>query len=115
MIPHSDYYYVVSSKKYLLYQQPIEEVLREKSVYYSLNKKERDFWILISTTAPINLNILKQIEQERITFSEKLKKIQNIQKDQFVTIVSTNPKFINWLKLRFTNVLKGKYAIKTSI
>jgi len=115
MISHSNYCYVVSSKKYLLYQQPIEEVLREKSVYYSLNKKERDFWILMSTTAPINVTILKQIEHERMTFQEKLKKIQNIQKDQFVTIVSTNPKFINWLKLRFTNVLKGNYVTKPSL
>jgi hypothetical protein len=107
-----DYFYVVSSKNYLIDQQPIEEVLREKSVYYSLNNKARDFWILPFPNNKIKLNILKQINNENCSLEEKLLKIKNIRNNEFITIISTNSKFINWLKLRFTNVLKGKYSFK---
>ena len=42
------YHYIVMSQKALLENQVIEEILRERATYYSLTKKNNDFWLLIS-------------------------------------------------------------------
>jgi len=88
------YYSIIASKNFLLYDEPMEEVLRERVHYYRLNKKEIDFWILPSPS------FLK---------STKKKEIINNLKGDALAIVSTNKIFIQWLKLRIQNVAIVKF------
>ncbi|MBD2023898.1 MgPME-cyclase complex family protein, partial [Leptolyngbya sp. FACHB-711] len=41
------YYYAVASQRYLLEEEPTEEVLKERIRYYQEQEKERDFWLVL--------------------------------------------------------------------
>lgn len=88
------YYFLVASKDFLLYQEPIEEILRERTRHYKAIKKNIDFFF---TT---NLDFLG--------FSD----LQYLKKDFIISsaaIVSLNPRFIDWLKLRVHYGVKGSF------
>jgi hypothetical protein len=86
------YYFILGSENFLLKEEPLEEVLRERVQNFNKKKKALNFWIIPN---PI---FLKNIE-----FSELLNKVpQNC-----VTIISTDKSFITWLKLRIKNVASG--------
>lgn len=87
------YYFAAASKKFFLEEEPIEEVLRERTNYYNSINKPIDFWLLID---PDFLNI------------KELNYIQLRIKKPSAVIVSTNPVFINWIKLRVGYVLTGE-------
>jgi Protein of unknown function (DUF2488) len=92
------YYFVIASKEFLVKEEPIEEVLRERVYYYKQKKKRIDFWLLpnpefLDTNAYINL-------------SAKFPK-------NCLAIISTNKIFITWLKLRLQNVFIGKFVAPT--
>ncbi|MEM0979878.1 MAG: MgPME-cyclase complex family protein, partial [Cyanobacteria bacterium P01_H01_bin.58] len=40
------YYYLLASQKFLLEDEPLEEVLRERHRYYQEQEKEVDFWLI---------------------------------------------------------------------
>jgi len=42
------YYYILMTQKSLFANQVIEEILREKSNYYTAEVRQKDFWILTS-------------------------------------------------------------------
>lgn len=89
------YYFLLASKDFLLYQEPIEEILRERIRHYHTIKKNIDFCF---TT---NLDFL--------SFSD----LQHIEKDLAIpsaAIISSNPKFIDWLKLRMQYGVKGTFV-----
>lgn len=88
------YYFIVASKDFLLYQEPIEEILRERIRHYYAIKKNIDFCF---TT---NLDFLN---------SSELKQIKNNVIKPSAAIVSSNPKFINWLKLRIQYGVTGSF------
>lgn len=87
------YYFAAASKKFFLEEEPIEEVLRERTNYYNSINKPIDFWLLI---APDFLN------------TKELNYVQSRIKKPSAVIISTNPVFINWIKLRVTYVLTGE-------
>jgi hypothetical protein len=89
------YYFIVGSRQFLINEEPLEEVLRERIQYYSRTKKRIDFWLVPEATF-LNTMSLK----------EKLPK-------NVLAIVSTNKIFITWLKLRLNNVLLGKFLAPT--
>nr|ARO91199.1 conserved hypothetical plastid protein [Flintiella sanguinaria] len=89
----SKYYFAVASKKFLLEEEPIEEVLRERTNYYSMIDKPIDFWLILN---PQFLN-----KPELLSLQNKIKK-------PVAAIVSTNPVFINWIKLRVGYVFTGQ-------
>nr|YP_010337611.1 hypothetical protein MW560_pgp035 [Dixoniella grisea]UNJ17196.1 hypothetical protein [Dixoniella grisea] len=85
------YYFILASKKFLLEEEPIEEMLRERTNFYLNHNMEPDFWIMEDTSKIIN-------------------KDKNIPKNftNSLAIVSTNKTFIDWMKLRITHVYMGK-------
>jgi hypothetical protein len=87
------YYFAIASQDFLLKEEPLEEILRERTHHYKSVDKPIDFWI-VHNPAFINmsemLNIRKQITKPT------------------VAIISHNPKFIEWLKLRLGFIFIGK-------
>ena len=87
------YYFAVASKKFFVEEEPIEEVLRERTTYYKNTGKDLDFWFLVDPP------FLK---------SKDFSYIQSRIQQPSAAIVSTNPVFINWIKLRVNYVLTGE-------
>lgn len=88
------YYFLVASQDFLFYQEPIEEILRERIRHYKSIKKDIDFGF---TT---NLDFLDDPELNYIK--------ENLIKPS-AAVVSLNPKFIDWLKLRVQYGMKGSF------
>nr|YP_010330109.1 hypothetical protein MW505_pgp172 [Porphyridium aerugineum]UNJ17825.1 hypothetical protein [Porphyridium aerugineum] len=87
------YYFAVASQKFFLEEEPIEEVLREKTYYYSTIQKPIDFWLVLNP---------KFLDKPEIS------KLKDKIKQPAAAIISTNPTFINWIKLRIGYVLTGQ-------
>lgn len=88
------YFFIVASQQFLLKEEPLEEVLRERFQYCQREKKQMNFWLIESP---------KFLE---IPNMDKLRK--KIPKES-VAIVSTNESFVRWLKLRYHHVGIGSF------
>ncbi|WP_017304115.1 MgPME-cyclase complex family protein [Spirulina subsalsa] len=88
------YYYVVASKKFLMEQEPFEEVLRERTRYYQEHNKEIDFWL---------------VEEPAFLEAPELAQVKEKCPRPAIAVISTNPQFITWLKLRLEYVSKGEF------
>ncbi|WP_013325032.1 MgPME-cyclase complex family protein [Gloeothece verrucosa] len=88
------YYYVLASQKFLLEEEPLEEVLRERTRDYQEKNKEIDFWL---------------IKQPAFLEASELVATKKQCPQPSVAIVSTNKEFITWLKLRLEYVLTGAF------
>ena len=88
------YYYAVASQKFLLEQEPFEEVLKERRRYYQEQEKEIDFW-LVKEPAFLNAPELAEVKAKC--------------PQPAVAVVSTNSTFITWLKLRLEYVATGEF------
>lgn len=89
------YYFLIATNNFLLKQEPIEEVLRERVRHYELLNKDLDFGVTN------NLSFLDHVD---------LKNIKKQIVEPSVVIFSLNPKFIDWLRLRMQYVLVGSYT-----
>ena len=89
------YYYVLASQRFLLEEEPIEEVLKERTRHYHEQEKEIDFW-LVKQPAFLEAPEMAQIKAECPQPS--------------AAIISTNPQFITWLKLRLEYVITGEFT-----
>ena len=99
------YHYLVMSQKSLLQNQVIEELLRERSTYYSLTNKKTDFWLLISPNFIYSKELISKIRNSNFYSKNKdsiLWKESNNKKrfEFFVSLVTTDKDFIKWIKLR---------------
>ena len=111
------YHYLIMSQTDFLYNQVIEELLREKSNYYISQNKKRDFWVLTSPQIIKNKEINDKIKETSFYFMNR--KLINSSEQFFCNaLVSTNSDFIDWFKLRIgdfeeigSNVSKKKYKI----
>jgi len=89
----TNYYFIAASKKFLTEEEPLEEILKERRRNYKENNKEIDFWLLIK---PLFLKC------------SELKELYNkIPKPQ-AAVISTDKKFITFLKLRCEFVASGE-------
>jgi hypothetical protein len=88
------YHYLLASQKFLLEEEPLDEVFKERRRNYQEQEKEIDFWLV---KQPAFLNA-----PEMVTIKEKCPQ-------QTAAIISTNPQFITWLKLRLEFVLTGEF------
>lgn len=88
------YYYLVASQRFLLEEEPFEEVLRERTKDYQDKGKEIDFW-LVKQPAFLEAPEMAQIKQEC--------------PQPAAAVISTNPNFITWLKLRLEFVKTGEF------
>lgn len=87
------YHYVLASKDFVI-EEPIEEVLKERRRNYQEQEKEIDFWLVIE---PAFLEAPEMAEVKA-----KCPK-------PAAALVSTNPQFITWLKLRLEHVITGQF------
>ena len=88
------YYYILMTQKSLFANQVIEEILREKSNYYTAQVRQKDFWILTSPKFIFEKEIIKEIKDSRFyeIYKEDVKYL--------TAIVSTDKTYIRWLELR---------------
>lgn len=93
-----NYYFAIASKDFFLYQEPIEEILRERTQYYRSLNKELDFWF---TLKPDFISLL-----DHKTYSVNIP-------DSLAAIVSLDKDFIQWLKLRVGFVYVGSFQSKS--
>ena len=88
------YYFVAASEKFLTVEEPIEEILKERMRNYKENNKEIDFWLLK------NPSFLESPQ-----FIDLKAKIPSPP----AAILSTDKKFITFLKLRLEFVAVGEF------
>lgn len=88
------YYYVLASQRFLLEEEPFEEVLRERYKDYEEKQKEVDFWL---------------VKQPTFLEAPEFAEIKAKCPQPSVAVISTNPQFITWLKLRLEYVEKGEF------
>lgn len=94
------YYFIIASQKFLLKEEPLEEVLRERFQFCLRETKYMNFW-LIQSPKFLETSIMKHLE----------KKIPK----EFTAIISTNEPFIRWLKLRYHHVGIGSFFSPSKI
>tara|TARA_Y100001970_G_C14201491_1_gene841367 strand:- start:1275 stop:1592 length:318 start_codon:yes stop_codon:yes gene_type:complete len=88
------YFFVAASEKFLTIEEPLEEILKERERNYKENSKEIDFWLLKNPT------FLKSIQ-----FVDLAAKIPAPP----AAVLSTDKKFITFLKLRLEFVAVGEF------
>ena len=88
------YFFVAASEKFLTVEEPLEEILKERIRNYKENNKEIDFWLLK------NPSFLKSSQ-----FFDLTAKIPSPP----AAVMSTDKKFITFLKLRLEFVAVGEF------
>ena len=88
------YFFVAASEKFLTVEEPLEEILKERERNYKENNKEIDFWLLKKPS------FLKTNQ-----FSDLKAKIPSPP----AAVLSTDKKFITFLKLRLEFVAVGEF------
>lgn len=100
------YYYVIGSSQFLLKNEPLEEMLRERAQFLKREKKSINFW-LVKSPKFLNSSQLSDMKT-------RLLKAGLAQKE-LTAIVSVDPSLITWLKLRLQNVGKGSFITDKDI
>ncbi|KGG09922.1 MgPME-cyclase complex family protein [Prochlorococcus marinus] len=88
------YFFVAASEKFLTVEEPLDEILKERMRNYKENNKEIDFWLLK------NPSFLQTAQ-----FAELKAKIPSTP----AVVLSTDKKFITFLKLRLEFVGVGEF------
>ena len=88
------YFFVAASEKFLIVEEPLDEILKERMRNYKENNKEIDFWLLK------NPSFLQTIQ-----FADLKAKIPSTP----AVVLSTDKKFITFLKLRLEFVAVGEF------
>ncbi len=93
------YHFVAASRAFLLEEEPLEEVLRERVRNYAEKDKSIDFWLL-----------------ERPAFLEapELAAAAASVPRPAAAVVSTDEKFITFMKLRLEFVAQGSFEAPSS-
>ena len=92
------YYYVLASQRFLVEEEPLEEVLKERTRHYHEQEKEIDFWL---------------VKQPAFLEAPEMAEIKAQCPQPAAAIISTNPEFITWLKLRLEYVITGTFPAPT--
>lgn len=93
-----NYYFAIASQDFLIKEEPLEEILRERTSYYKSINKDIDFWLVLNPSF-LNMPELYPVKKQ-IT-------------DKSAAIVSCDKKFIQWLKLRISFVITGNFQSKS--
>ena len=88
------YFFIAASEKFLTIEEPLEEILKERERNYKENNKEIDFWLLK------NPSFLQTTQ-----FDDLRSKIPSPP----AAVISTDKKFITFLKLRLEFVAVGEF------
>jgi hypothetical protein len=93
------YHFVAASETFLTEEEPLEEVLRERVENYTAKNKPIDFWLL---SRPAFLE------------SPDLASIAAEVPRPAAAVVSTDEKFITFMKLRLEFVARGSFEAPSS-
>ena len=88
------YYYIAASQKFLLEEEPFEEVIEERIRNYKEKNKEIDFWF---------------IKQPAFLEAPEMESIKTQIPQPAAAVVTTNKQLATWLKLRLEYVLTGEF------
>ena len=89
-----NYYYVAASQKFLLEEEPFEEVIQERIRNYQERAKEIDFWL---------------IKQPAFLEAPELADVKAKIPQPAAAVVTTNQQLATWLKLRLEYVVTGEF------
>ena len=93
------YHFVAASETFLTVDEPLEEVLKERRRNYAETNREIDFWLLIG---PAFLQ------------ASELAELASQVPQPSAAVVSTDEKFITFLKLRLEYVAVGRFEAPSS-
>ena len=88
------YYYVAASQKFLLEEEPFEEVIEERIRNYQERNKEVDFWL---------------IKQPAFLDAPEMNDVKAAIPQPAAAVVTTNEQLSTWLKLRLEYVATGQF------
>ncbi len=88
------YHFVAASERFLCEEEPLEEVLRERTRNYGEQGKAIDFWL---------------VRRPAFLESRDLNAAATAVPRPAAAVVSTDEKFITFLKLRLEFVLQGQF------
>ena len=88
------FHVVAASERFLTVEEPFEEVLRERRLNYAENNKTIDFWL---------------VRQPAFLETKELSAINSRLPKPAAAVVSTDPTFITFLKLRLEYVVEGHF------
>lgn len=94
MTPKQTYYFVAASQSFLE-SEPLAEVLEERTRYYQEHAKPIDFHYLL---------------QPAFLEAPELGEVNQRLNQPTAAVISTDPTFIRWLKLRLAFVEMGEFA-----
>nr|YP_009122285.1 hypothetical protein [Vertebrata lanosa]AJH66043.1 hypothetical protein [Vertebrata lanosa] len=89
-----NYYFAVASQSFFLDQEPVEEILRERTNHYKSSNKEIDFWFILNPYFHYDLN-------NSLNYNNMNKSL--------AAIISLDKEFIQWFKLRVAFVHIGSF------
>ncbi|MCG9892834.1 MAG: DUF2488 family protein [Thermosynechococcaceae cyanobacterium MS004] len=89
------YHYLLASQKFLLEEEPLQEVFDERYRNYRETQKEVDFWL---------------VKQPAFLEAPEMADIKKSCPQPSAAIISTNQQFILWLKLRLEYVIMGSFS-----
>jgi hypothetical protein len=88
------YYYAAASRKFLLEEEPLQEVIEERIRNYNEREKVIDFWM---------------IDQPAFLEAPEFATVKAQCPQPAAAMVSTDPVFITWFKLRVEHVITGEF------
>jgi hypothetical protein len=89
------YYYLVASQRFLLEEEPLAEVLRERTRHYQEQEKVIDFWL---------------VKDPAFLAAPDLVAVKAKCPQPAAAVLSTDATLITWLKLRLEYVLTGEFT-----
>lgn len=93
------YYYALASQKFLLEEEPFEEVLKERQRHYQEQEREIDFWL---------------IKEPAFLEADEMTAVKERCPRPAVAVISTDKSFITWLKLRLEYIATGEFQAPSS-
>ena len=88
------YHFIAASEAFLTVEEPLEEVLRERVRHYSEQGKAIDFWL---------------VKRPAFLEAPELEPIASAIPRPAAAVVSTDEKFVTFLKLRLEFVATGRF------
>ncbi len=95
----STYHFIAASEAFLTVEEPLEEVLRERVRHYGEQDKAIDFWL---------------VKRPAFLEAPELDPIASAIPRPAAAVVSTDEKFITFLKLRLEFVATGRFEAPSS-
>jgi hypothetical protein len=90
----STFHFIAASEAFLTVEEPLEEVLRERVRNYGEQNKPIDFWL---------------VRRPRFLEAPELAAVAGSVPRPAAAVVSTDEKFITFLKLRLEFVARGRF------